>query len=247
MSTDEIVGDQQVLGEKDAPERNTGLEKELAREGVFKGFNGLEGLAEAQAFWDQQPYGTRLYYGGGGTDYLHRDVLRAAIRALKSKGTPSDSSRVSSDAPRVKPETSASAGQEKRPSCCEKMAFAMRHGIVRENHGPRFGSDVLPAPLDEKLTACPWCGTRIQKTAAGQEEGEWTYKSSNLKVDGCPVFRIFKGSYEIASVVVEVNARSICAAHNASLREKEEQIELWKNFGKQRTRVEQSACDRFTT
>lgn len=59
------------------------LEETLAAEGVFKGFEGLEGFAECDSFWEQQPYGKRLYYGSGGLDYLHRDVLRAAIRALK--------------------------------------------------------------------------------------------------------------------------------------------------------------------
>ena len=54
----------------------------LTVHGVFKGAHGLEGLVNAKDFWDQQPYGTRLYYGDGIADYLHRDVLRAAIRAL---------------------------------------------------------------------------------------------------------------------------------------------------------------------
>lgn len=58
----------------------------LTAHGVFKGAHGLDGLTNAQEFWDRQPYGTRLYYGDGIADYLHRDVLRAAIRAL----TPND-------------------------------------------------------------------------------------------------------------------------------------------------------------
>lgn len=56
--------------------------KALSEQGVFKGFEGLIGLAECQEFWDQQMYGTRLYYGPGITQYLHRSVLRAAIKAL---------------------------------------------------------------------------------------------------------------------------------------------------------------------
>lgn len=59
------------------------ITNKLAEAGVFKGFNGLEGLANAKEFWDEQPYGTRLYYGPGITDYLHRGVLEAAIRLLK--------------------------------------------------------------------------------------------------------------------------------------------------------------------
>lgn len=54
----------------------------LADEGVFAGHHGLRGLAECNYFWEQQPYGTRLYYGGGGADYLHRSILQSAISAL---------------------------------------------------------------------------------------------------------------------------------------------------------------------
>lgn len=61
------------------------LHEALARQGVFKGFNSLEGLADADDFWKNQPYGTRLEYGPGIADYLHRSVLRAAIRALKGE------------------------------------------------------------------------------------------------------------------------------------------------------------------
>ena len=60
--------------------------KELVNQGVFKGAEGLEGLAEADEFWKDQDYGTRLYYGPGIAEYLHRDVLRAAVQALKNKG-----------------------------------------------------------------------------------------------------------------------------------------------------------------
>lgn len=57
-------------------------EEKLERAGVFKGADGLRRLAEARAFWERQPYGTRLYFGDGIADYLHRGVLEAAIRAL---------------------------------------------------------------------------------------------------------------------------------------------------------------------
>jgi hypothetical protein len=50
---------------------------------VFKGADGLKKLAEHNAFWEQQPYGTRLYFGDGITEYLHRDVLRAAVRDME--------------------------------------------------------------------------------------------------------------------------------------------------------------------
>ena len=54
----------------------------LADQGVFKGHEGLRGLAECNEFWSKQEYGTRLYWGDGVAAYLHRSVLRAAIRAL---------------------------------------------------------------------------------------------------------------------------------------------------------------------
>lgn len=64
-------------------ELNVGLAAStLTKAGVFKGAHGLDGLLNCQEFWDRQPYGTRLYYGDGIADYLHRDVLRAAVRTL---------------------------------------------------------------------------------------------------------------------------------------------------------------------
>lgn len=57
-------------------------ETALSKMGVFKGMEGLRGLAECDEFWDRQMYGTRLYYGNGIADYLHRGVLRAAVKAL---------------------------------------------------------------------------------------------------------------------------------------------------------------------
>jgi len=59
------------------------VESALTSQGVFKGQQGLQGLLDADEFWFKQPYGTRLYYGDGGLDYLHRDVLRAAVRHIQ--------------------------------------------------------------------------------------------------------------------------------------------------------------------
>lgn len=64
-------------------EQTSAVAEKLAAAGVFKGFEGLEGLLNAQDFWDEQSYGTRLYYGAGITEYLHRDVLRAAVEILQ--------------------------------------------------------------------------------------------------------------------------------------------------------------------
>lgn len=59
------------------------VQRKLASVGVYAGLHGLEGLFEASAFWDEQAYGTRLYFGPGGGQYLHRSVLGAAIALLK--------------------------------------------------------------------------------------------------------------------------------------------------------------------
>lgn len=53
--------------------------------GVFLGADGLRRLAESDEFWSKEPYGTRLYFGDGVADYLHRDVLRAAVSALRAQ------------------------------------------------------------------------------------------------------------------------------------------------------------------
>lgn len=57
----------------------------LVKQGVFKGQHGLVGLLESQDFWDRQPYCTRLYYGDGIADYLHRGVLRVAVELLAER------------------------------------------------------------------------------------------------------------------------------------------------------------------
>lgn len=60
-------------------------EQRLCAAGVFKGMEGLRGLLNATEFWERQPYGTRLYYGDGGLQYLHRHVLEAAVDILDGK------------------------------------------------------------------------------------------------------------------------------------------------------------------
>jgi hypothetical protein len=62
----------------------------LSAAGVFKGADGLERLAKADGFWEQQPYGTRLYFGDGASDYLHRGVLRTAIKLIEKLNSPND-------------------------------------------------------------------------------------------------------------------------------------------------------------
>lgn len=78
------------------------VEKKLEARGVFLGAHGLEGFANASEFWDKQPYGKRLYYGDGNFDYLHLDVLNAAIALL---ATPSETG-----APQPRQEAQSAAG-----------------------------------------------------------------------------------------------------------------------------------------
>lgn len=59
--------------------------RKLSEAGVFAGFRGLEGLLNATEFWEQQAYGTRLYYGRGGLDYLHHGVLAAAVQIIREQ------------------------------------------------------------------------------------------------------------------------------------------------------------------
>ena len=64
--------------------------------GVFKGMHGLEGLADADEFWAERTYGTRLYYGSGGLDYLHRSVLQSAVELLKTSPSKEELEKVKS-------------------------------------------------------------------------------------------------------------------------------------------------------
>jgi len=73
-------------------EREATAAQTLQAHGVFKGAGGLQAFADADAFWEKQPYGTRFYFGDGIADYLHRDVLRAACAALTQPPT-SEASR----------------------------------------------------------------------------------------------------------------------------------------------------------
>lgn len=71
------------------------LVQKLKLKGVFKGFHGLEGLVNCQEFWDKQPYGTRLYYGDGIADYLHRSILKTAVEILNENSATTTPARIS--------------------------------------------------------------------------------------------------------------------------------------------------------
>jgi len=59
---------------------------------VFKQFDCLQRWADDGEFWAAQMYGNRFYFGGGGLDYVPRDVLRAFVRqlGLASQPAPTD-------------------------------------------------------------------------------------------------------------------------------------------------------------
>jgi hypothetical protein len=69
--------------DRPAPAPAADVAQVLAGAGVFKGSHGLRGLLDADTFWEQQPYGTRLCYGDGIADYLQRGVLRCAVTLLE--------------------------------------------------------------------------------------------------------------------------------------------------------------------
>lgn len=87
--------DEQMQFARDLREA-VGLIAELARlravepwdRGVFKGVDGLRKLLDSQPYWDEQSHGTRLYFGPNINDYLHRDVLRAAVEYLERAAPP---------------------------------------------------------------------------------------------------------------------------------------------------------------
>lgn len=58
------------------------LEQKLEAAGVFKEAEALRLLVDCEEFWENRPYETRLYFGEDNNHYLHRNVLRAAVKLL---------------------------------------------------------------------------------------------------------------------------------------------------------------------
>lgn len=73
----------------------TSAESKLQAAGVFKGAEGLRQFAESQEFWDEQPYGKRLYFDS--MNYLHRDIVRAVVRVLDEMDQPKPVTREDAD------------------------------------------------------------------------------------------------------------------------------------------------------
>lgn len=66
------------------------IREALENSGVFKNADALVRFCEADEYWERLPYGKRLYFGEGPADYLHRDVLRAALNALAELDKPGE-------------------------------------------------------------------------------------------------------------------------------------------------------------
>lgn len=67
--------------EESAMSDKQNAETELQRVGLFAGIDGLRRFAECNEFWENQMYGTRLYFEDSAC-YLHRSAVQAAIEAL---------------------------------------------------------------------------------------------------------------------------------------------------------------------
>lgn len=150
--------------------------------GLFKGADGLQKMADADAFWLTQPYRTRLYFGDGIADYLHRDVLRAAVKGLAGSTASSqvepciEEARLDQELPRrlfvVEGGSNGAA-----PSGCELVLDDVDDGneerdyfLVSVVHGD---PDVLKQMAD-RLAAC-WdlchgIGTKEIMTLAGRDD-----------------------------------------------------------------------------
>lgn len=126
------------------------VERKLSAAGVYKGASGLEGLLNAQDFWDQKSYGTRLYYGPGATDYLHRGVLSAAVQILSKPVDP-----LTSTAPDL-----LALARQYASECAECGGTGER--IVNDDGGD---------PIDDRAVPCPECADirKVIQKATGLE------------------------------------------------------------------------------
>lgn len=137
-------------------------ENVMTDRGVFKGEHGLRGLAEAQEFWDEQPYGKRLYYGSGNFDYLHRDVLRSAVDALDA---------CAAQAVSAEPVAQSSGMHPFTKELCERLEAR----TVR----------VLPADW-WKGRECPDCGMSADRQKCAFEKGGYCQRRDPDAYDDSP-------------------------------------------------------------
>lgn len=119
------------------------VKQKLTEQGVFKGHEGLVGLLNADEFWQEQPYGTRLYYGDG---YLHRGVLRAAVTALTQPVEVCEWEEFPIDRPEFVVDMSWKAG-------CR----------------PEFGLPMAPVTSEFEHRFCPYCGKPIREVPYKEE------------------------------------------------------------------------------
>lgn len=129
------------------PKAQEQAEHKLSAAGVFKGAEGLRGLLDAQDFWDQQPYGTRLYFGEMANEYLHRDVLRAAVALLDQR-------------------------QEQAPQPAEGAAILERAWYHKMDDGDYEIFDAKDAKCEECIEVAIVPVTALT-AAGGREELDW--------------------------------------------------------------------------
>jgi hypothetical protein len=142
-------------------------EQALTNRGVFKGAHGLRGLLDAREFWDKQPYGTRLYYGDGGADYLHIGVLRAAVEALDA----------SPAAPAEVQQTNADSVHLALPPAAAVVEFPSRGirvsvGELRASDGTTYCVNLYRNGDTDPIRAMCVLNT-LHKNAAEDEAQEW--------------------------------------------------------------------------
>jgi hypothetical protein len=108
------------------------VDKSLDKQDVIKGYHGLKELLDVDDFWHKQLYGTRLYYGNGVADYLHRDVLRAAVHALAT-------------------------AKNEQPCCPVNSGVGKANSITAKESKPINFPDNTPAPSDSPVEGNPEC------------------------------------------------------------------------------------------
>lgn len=151
-------------------------ERVLRSYGVYAGYHGLRGLLNADAFWDEQPYGTRLYYGGGNTDYLQRGVLRSAVEAL-------DAAPLQEGALPALPVPFTA-----QVMCGEDTALYTADQM--HAHAAAVAAALATASLDDDsdhLKPCPFCGSDAEFDAVASVDGEPNAGGMFVQCLGCQV------------------------------------------------------------
>lgn len=98
----------------------------------------LSDLAHTSSFWEEKPYGNRLYYGIGAGDYIAKDVLHAFLHAIKNAAPAEGDLTASGTSPATNPTEqpalpSATVPIITREYLVEAMDATRRHGSEKTN------------------------------------------------------------------------------------------------------------------